>query len=147
MQKFMLLVLTLLSAVIASADFDQADRLYAEKKYAEAFPIYLRMAEIGHVYARFNVGVMYYNGQHAEQDYAQGYAWMKLAEGHHDQIDQQVAKVYESFTDLEKQEADLAFGRLQDQFGEAALAANLYPSPRADEDCPPLAKPIFSKQP
>ncbi|MDO9424558.1 MAG: DnaJ domain-containing protein [Methylobacter sp.] len=61
--------------------FQQAHDLHDQGRYAEALPLYQRLAEQGDAKAQFKLGVMYELGQCVIQDYTQALSWyLKAAE-------------------------------------------------------------------
>jgi len=61
------------------ADFNSALDLYESGNYSHAYNEFLEMAELGEKRSQFNLGVMFYNGQHVEKNINKAYAWMKLS--------------------------------------------------------------------
>jgi curved DNA-binding protein CbpA len=59
--------------------FQYAYDLNDRGRYAEAFSLYLQLADQGHAKAQFNLGVMYDRGQYVTQDYAQAVFWYQKA--------------------------------------------------------------------
>ncbi len=58
----------------------QADQAYEDGKYKRAFKLYQQLAkDAGDGFAQYRLGVMYYFGQHVEQDIVSAYAWSYLA--------------------------------------------------------------------
>lgn len=59
-----------------------ADKLYVEKKYTEAFDAYLQLAQLNDKFSQYRVSVMYMFGRGAQQNLAEAYAWSYVsAEG------------------------------------------------------------------
>ncbi len=58
----------------------QADQAYAEQNFRRAFKLYERLAkDAGDEFAQYRLALMYYFGQHVEQDLVKSYAWSYLA--------------------------------------------------------------------
>lgn len=49
------------------------------QSYAEALPLYLQAAELGHIKAKTNLGMMYYSGQGVATDFSQAAQWFESA--------------------------------------------------------------------
>lgn len=111
-----------LFAQFARADFDHAMALYQTQDYSNAFAELETLAKGGDHAAQFNLGVMYYKGQHVRRDLANGYAWMVLAtQGGDPQWSTMRDKVYDAFDDTEKQKADKARREVSAQYSDATL--------------------------
>jgi TPR repeat protein len=50
------------------ADYDRAGTLYNEEKYAEALPLFVRLADQGHVQSAYVAGLMYHRGRGTQPD-------------------------------------------------------------------------------
>ena len=74
---FLLFSLALFCSSV-SANFDSAFKLYEKGKYAEAFYAFKNLAYIGDKSSQFNLGVMYFRGEHVQSDPVEAYAWMSL---------------------------------------------------------------------
>ena len=64
-----------LTANSHNAGFEQAVKLYAQGRYAEAVPLYCYFAEHGNVKAQVSLGAMYRTGKGVMQDYKQALYW------------------------------------------------------------------------
>ncbi len=58
---------------------EQADELYDQAKYNEAFNLYLRLAKQGDSFSQYRVSYMYLQGQGHEEDILEAFAWSYLA--------------------------------------------------------------------
>jgi len=58
---------------------EQADRLYDQSKYNDAFTLYLRLAKQGDSFSQYRVSYMYLLGQGHEEDILEAFAWSYLA--------------------------------------------------------------------
>ena len=74
-----LMILGLSISLNAFADFNSASDLYDSGDYTAAHKEFLSMAQVGEKRSQFNLGVMYYYGQHVEKDINKANAWMKLS--------------------------------------------------------------------
>lgn len=63
----------------ATADFNTALDAYESGQYTAAYNEFLTMAQSGEKRSQFNLGIMYYQGQHVNKDINKAYAWLKLA--------------------------------------------------------------------
>lgn len=65
----------------AKVTLQRAYDLYDQGRYADALPLYRRLAEQGHAKAQFKLGLMYELGQCVKQDNIQAFDWyLKAAE-------------------------------------------------------------------
>ena len=55
--------------------FDKGRKFYNEEKYAEAYIPLLQAANLGHVMAQNNIGVLFHGGYGINQDYVQAMKW------------------------------------------------------------------------
>ena len=76
---FFLLFSILFLCSSASANFDSAFKLYEKSKFAEAFYAFKNLAYIGDKSSQFNLGVMYFRGEHVQSDPVEAYAWIVVA--------------------------------------------------------------------
>ena len=74
----LLLAITLSSTVFAD-DFDDGDAAYEKGDYKTAMRLWKPLAEQGHAYAQYNLGLMYRNGKGVPEDYKQAVKWYRLA--------------------------------------------------------------------
>ena len=58
---------------------EQADQQYANGKYTEAMPNYLRLAKQGDAFSQYRVSYMYLQGQGRETDIVEAFVWATLA--------------------------------------------------------------------
>jgi len=77
--KVVIVSLSLLSISFVNADLQDALKAYESENFESAHQQFLNLAQVGNADAFYNLGVMYYKGQHVDKDYKQAYAWMKLA--------------------------------------------------------------------
>jgi TonB family protein len=122
-------LLLLLLAGRACAGTDEAMAFYEKGQYEQAYAEFMQLAEIGEREAQFNIGVMYFRGQHVAADRIQAYAWMALAaEGGTDpRMTAALADVSRQFGHDELAEAERARQALFARYSTAALAALLAP--------------------
>jgi hypothetical protein len=87
MKKSLLLLSIWLCALCAAAKDDaqaekwyaQAEELYMDEKYAEAFKLFGKAAKEGHDGAQEYLGEMYLRGEGVKQDYAKAMSWFTVA--------------------------------------------------------------------
>ena len=79
MKSWMVLLLAVLAATPAYADFDTALNAYRERDYETAIQGFMEEAGKGNATAMFNVGVMMFRGQGVRTDKVQAFAWIELA--------------------------------------------------------------------
>ncbi|WP_251359346.1 hypothetical protein [Kangiella sp. TOML190] len=60
-------------------DVQLVEKLYKEKKYSEAFPIYQKLAKAGDKYAQYKLSLMYLLGQGADVNFEKSYSWAFVA--------------------------------------------------------------------
>jgi TonB family protein len=77
--KKLITLLFLVISLQSQADFFSAMDQYKAQHYANAYNEFLSMAIIGEKRSQFNIGIMYYYGQHVEKDINKAYAWLKLS--------------------------------------------------------------------
>lgn len=115
-------------ASMAWAGIDEAMAFYEKQDYANAYDEFVRTAEIGNHLAQFNIGVMYYRGQHVAKNSVQSYAWMKLAgQAGDEKWNDIAAQLYATLDDTEKKQAEEARQALFDRLSDAAVAKGLAP--------------------
>jgi len=78
MKKAFLVFILLLSGSV-NADFLTALNDYQKGNYVNAYNEFLSLATIGEKQSQFNIGIMYFYGQHVAKDVNKAYAWVKLA--------------------------------------------------------------------
>ena len=73
-----------LSAPVAAQDFNKGVAAYDAGDYTTALQEWTPLAEAGDTNAKYNLGLMYYNGQGVPQDYKEALKWYTLAaeQGH-----------------------------------------------------------------
>ncbi len=79
-------------------DIAIVDNLYKEKNYAQAFPMYEKLAESGDKHSQYKLSIMYLLGLGTEKDFQTAYAWAKLSKStkneyfveYFDKLDQKV---------------------------------------------------------
>ena len=77
------LLLLTLAAPAARADFNDGVVAYSMGEYDKAFATMRSLADTAdHSYAQYYVGMMYMNGQGAEQSYAEAANWFRKAAEH-----------------------------------------------------------------
>ncbi len=110
------------------ADFSSALDLYSSGDYENAHKEFLSMAEVGEKRSQYNLGVMYYYGQHVEKNINKAYAWIKLS------IQSETSKTKEKSTFQtvasqieDKTQAEAEFQKLNAMYSTDTLIKELYP--------------------
>ena len=99
---FLLLPLAILGQVDTNrdADFQQGNRFYEQKDYANALPYFQRAAEVGNVDAQNNLGVMYHFGEGVSKDFSKAAEWYrKAAEKNHVKAQFNLGVLYQDMED------------------------------------------------
>ncbi len=144
-----LLLISILFSTVTFADFHSAIDSYERGEYATAYDEFLSMAQTGEKQSQFNLGVMFYQGQHVEKNLNKAYAWLKLAtEG--DTVGEQENKIFKivtsEITALERAEQE--YKRISDKYSTQSLLDTLYPEFISPENGGAFdAKPIKIVQP
>jgi len=131
------------------ADFNSALDNYSAGNYAQAYKEFISMAETGEKRSQFNLGVMYFNGQHVEKDVNRAFAWLKLSmeDGN---PDEHMKSVFESAKTAvkDKQVANALYQELSDKYSSEILLGTLYPSfVKPENDHAFQAEPLDIVQP
>lgn len=79
LMRTILLVLGLLAAVSARADFDDGAKAYERHDYAAAFAAWRKLAEAGDPRSQFNLGLLYEHGHGAAQSDKEAVRWYRRA--------------------------------------------------------------------
>jgi len=126
--KKLLLIIGLCTSFNVSADFNSALDLYSAGDYKTAFAEFSTMAEVGEKRSQFNLGVMYYYGQHVEKDINKAYAWMKLAT-QSDTAKENEIKTFNTIAGKIKdiKEANAEFDKVNSRYSTQVLLDKLYP--------------------
>ncbi|WP_164503697.1 energy transducer TonB [Pleionea sediminis] len=139
--KYLVLFLLFFSSATAFSSFDEAIADYEQGHYQSAYQKFKNLAEIGNAASQFNLGVMYYQGQHVQRDVNKAYAWIKLSlQGTRD--DDNEFSQRKSILDIVEKEvvsspAESEFKKLNRQYGLKVLAETLYPKLKSKEAFPP----------
>ena len=132
----------------ANANFNNALKLYEEKNYPEAFYAFKNLAYIGDKESQFNLGVMYFRGEHVEKDAIEAYAWMHVASENDIEKFIRIKNIlYKKLGEKEQHAADFHAGQYLKTFGKVALGNSLAPKPLSDADCTQDVKLLHIKQP
>ena len=126
--KYLSLILICAFSSIVKADFNTAADAYANQNYQVAFDEFYRLAKLGNKRAQYNLGVMYLNGEHVEQDVFQAYAWGKLSEHSERTEFAQIRTTLErklTAPDLEK--AKQTYESINQSYGKEQIYAKLSP--------------------
>ena len=76
---FLIVLFTLTSNVVWSANYNQGLTAYNNGDYATALLEWKPLAEQGNADAQYNLGVMYYKGQGVIQDNVYAHMWFNIA--------------------------------------------------------------------
>ncbi len=112
----------------ALADFSTALNLYSSGNFEGAYEEFLTMAKAGEKRSQFNLGVMYYQGQHVNKDINKAYAWLKLAVDS-DTITPEQRKAFAMVaSDIsDKSKAEQEYSLLSQKYATSVLIDTLYP--------------------
>ena len=78
MRTLLIALLIMLAAPISAQDFQKGYEAYQNGDYATALKEWTPLAEGGNSDARYNLGLMYYNGWGVPQDYKEAAKWYRL---------------------------------------------------------------------
>jgi hypothetical protein len=97
-----------------------ASRAVARGRYASAISLYESAAAWGDKRAQFNLGLLYYRGQHVPQDKARGMAWLALsAERPQDRLQREVlASAYASASPELRRQADALWNAMKPRYAD-----------------------------
>ncbi|MFT5520261.1 MAG: TonB family protein [Enterobacterales bacterium] len=128
MMKMLLLIFCLLTTLDSHADLNSTLDKYSSGDYSSAYQEFLSMAKMGEKDSQFNLGVMYYHGQHIEKDINKAYAWMKLAT-QSDNSRPKLEKLFQSvaLTIEDKTQAEAEYKQLDSLYSTDTLLYELYP--------------------
>ena len=120
----------------ASANFDSAFKLYEKGKYAEAFYAFKNLAYIGDKSSQFNLGVMYFRGEHVQSDPVEAYAWIVVAAERGDESFLKTKKIiFGKFNEKEQLAAVDRADLYLNKYGREVLSQALAPKPLSDDEC------------
>lgn len=123
-----LLIPALLFSSIASADFNTALDAYTDGQYAVAYDEFMAMAQTGEKRSQFNLGVMYYQGQHVSKNINKAYAWLRLAtEGETGNENEQKIYLMVSSKIKDMSAAEQEYRYLSSDYSTQILIERLYP--------------------
>ena len=148
---FFLLFSILFLCSSASANFDSAFKLYEKSKFAEAFYAFKNLAYIGDKSSQFNLGVMYFRGEHVQSDPVEAYAWIVVAAEGGDESFLKTKKII--FGKFNEKEQVAAAGRADlylNKYGREVLLQALAPKLLSDDECaksPELINKVKPKYP
>lgn len=146
--KLILLLSILFSSFPVSANFDSALKLYNKNNFPEAFYAFKNLAYIGDKSSQFNLGVMYFRGEHVEQDTIEAYAWMNVAAENGDESFIRTSEIlFKRLTEKEKHAATGHAKRYMQKYGRESLKVALAPKPLSDAECAQDVKLISMKKP
>jgi len=104
MQRMLTAVLVaLLAAGVASADFQAAMDAYNAGEFEKAYDGWLPLAESGNAAAQFNVGLLYERGEGRERDSEEAIRWyVQAAENGFAQAQFRLGEIYETGEQVER---------------------------------------------
>jgi len=147
--KKLVLLFILLSSSSATADFNSAINDYQNGEFESAYSEFLSMAETGEKRSQFNLGIMYFYGQHVTKDIDQAYAWLKLATESEtsSQSEKEAFELVSSkISDIKKAEG--AYKSIASQYSTQILIEKLYPElVKTENNADFHATPIKFKNP
>ena len=126
MKKLVLLFILLSTSV--NADFNNAINSYQNGEFESAYNQFLAMAETGEKRSQFNLGIMYFYGQHVTKDLNQAYAWLKLATESETSKQSEIEAfelVRAKIKDIKK--ADELYKSIANKYSTQVLVEKLYP--------------------
>jgi len=123
--KFVLFIAVMYSGLNLSADLQDALNDYQKKNYKSAYEQFMQLANVTNADAFYNIGVMFYKGQHVEKDITQAYAWMKLANQVDDYFTIKVTE--EELGPVELLKSNQIFSLLNSQYGPKYFESKFNP--------------------
>lgn len=111
-----------------AVDVYQADKLFNEQKYAEAFAEYKKSAEIGNPHAYFRLGEMYAKGLGIEKDTTNSLLhFYSAAEFNNKQAEKVLSKILHSYSVAERENIQNLLKTLYLEKGYDNTQRNMYP--------------------
>ncbi len=148
LRTFLVLSSILFFCSSATATFNNALKLYEKKNYPEAFYAFKNLAYVGDKSSQFNLGVMYFRGEHVEKDGIEAYAWMHVSSEEGDEKFLRLKNlIYKKLSEKEQNAAASLSEQYIKKYGNAALAISLAPKPLSDEECTQARKLLDITQP
>jgi TPR repeat protein len=74
-----LLCILILTSLLNATPFEDAAKLYNDKKYAQSFNQFMILSKQDNIDAQYNIGLFYYKGIHVQKDLIQSYIWFSTA--------------------------------------------------------------------
>lgn len=124
----LVLLVTGLTTTSAHADFALGMQYYEKGAFEKAYQEFIEAAKNGEYSAQFNLGAMYYRGEHVPKDLTQSYAWFALAA--QDKLYKEQAthtKIFSKLSDEEKKKAETNYQNLLTEFSDEAINKALTP--------------------
>jgi TonB family protein len=127
MNRILILTLTMICTAV-SADILDASEAYQNQDYESAFEQYLELAHLGNTQARYNVAVMYFQGQGVAKNLNKAYGWAKLIdfETNSDLINL-VNEIEKQLTPAELDQAKQMAKHIQAEYGDDEIFSKLAP--------------------
>lgn len=128
----LLIGLTLLTLIFISAstraDFALGMQYYEKGNFEKAYEEFIEAAKHGEYSAQFNLGAMYYRGEHVQKDLTQSYAWFALAAQDNLYKEQSThTKIFNKLSDEEKNKAEENYQKLLTEFSDEKIRIRLTP--------------------
>lgn len=137
--KLCAMLIALFSFAVSATGFNEADRLYENKQFSQAFQAYKNLAAIGDTFSQYQLGMMYFYGEGVEVDYTKAAAWMLVSE--HNAPNQGAgAQAQAIIKELEKRgmatdAIQAETDKLLNQYGIKAVNNKFSPVPLSDLKC------------
>lgn len=126
--KHLLILTAVFFAGLSRADFDLGMEYYEQGKLEKAYQEFMEAAQYGSHAAQFNIGAMHYRGEYVKKDPVEAYAWFALsAQGQEFESRDVHSKIFEKFSDDEKQYADTRYKSLYESYSDRAIEEKLTP--------------------
>lgn len=137
------------AALPVEANFDKAMQDYTAGNFTEAYRSFDALAAIGDYSSAFNIGVMYYRGEHVEPDSLEAWAWMQLAasQSGEESMAATASKIRARFTPEQQEAAQRRYDALLHSHGKERVMKDLNPVLLADEECEVDRTPIAKNPP
>lgn len=137
----------------SQASFKKGLESYKSGEFEEAYFIFKNMAVVGDKPSQFNMGVMYYRGEHVDWDVPTAYAWMALAaENGNETFSSMAAKIFGGLDDKGKEAATQQLKEVTAAYSDESLANLIAPQPLSDKECRQkletinLVEPVFPQE-
>ena len=128
MKKIFFTVLLILINSKALAEFEIGFKYYEEGNYEKAFSQFMDAAHNGDHDAQYNLGVMYYRGEHVNKSLTDAYAWFAIATQQNNYKQTALdTKIFTKLSESDQKIAQQKYQELFDQFSNQAIDKKLNP--------------------